>query len=282
MTDPIRSGASLSTAESHWLHPSQIRAPLIVLIHGFTGDGEYLRKFATYCEGYGFLTALFEYDSYLGIDDAATKLTHRLAAAGERLIDVGFALIGHSMGGLVARAAICSLSPNHRKALKGLVTLGTPNAGTLSRELVGYMLDWAESISKPHPFARSKACVSSQQLTKSDSQRFLDSLHSEEARLGDTVPRLSVSGGLSYLETASNRIRDRLQHIILQRLINELPNDGLVGESSADLRSAMSPSRNEIEHLNNYDEFLRINHSYLAANQDIATIVVNWLRERWH
>jgi len=253
-----------------------VTGPLVVLIHGFTANGDYLHDMATYCEGHGLISAIFQYDSYVGIDDAAEKLVQRLGAVAASVTKTGFSLVGHSMGGLVARTAAVELTPNLRTALKSVVTLGTPNQGTLSHRLVGHMLDWAENVAGPNPFARAVACRSSQQLTRTDSGRFIDELSRRERGRGE-FPMLSVSGGLAYLECGkAGGVRSRLQNLLIQAALGE-DNDGLVTERSADLRNAF-PSSEAVEHLSDYSEHSKTNHTYLVRNQEVATRVIGWMR----
>jgi pimeloyl-ACP methyl ester carboxylesterase len=275
--DPARAGASLENVDGRWLTPRDVGGPLIVLIHGFTASGQYLERFARFFQGHGATPAIFQYDSYTGIDEACRKLLSRLAAVAQPISEVGLVLLGHSMGGLVARLAAVELTAPLRASLRAIVTIGTPNQGTLSHELVGHMLDWAETVSDPHPFARAAACRSSLQLTRTDPEQLIDTLRAREAA-ERRAPMLSVSGGLAYLETTRRKgARDRMQNVLIQRLLKETPNDGLVAESSADLRR-LFPEVGDVHHINDYDDYSTTNHTYLIRNQEVATRVLHWLR----
>jgi len=73
----------------------------------------------------GFDAVLLDYDWRLDIATLGKLLAERLAADGRDQI----ALIGHSMGGLVARAALMHTAG---KQVSQLIMLGTPNSGSLA------------------------------------------------------------------------------------------------------------------------------------------------------
>jgi hypothetical protein len=92
---------------------------------------------------------------------------------------------------------------------------------------------------------------------------------------------MSISGGLPYLEfggTGDGGFSGALRNMVLQRLIGERPNDGLVAESSSDITDVLgaAPGQN---HSREYPAYDQINHTYLSRNQQIANILVRWLRE---
>jgi pimeloyl-ACP methyl ester carboxylesterase len=78
-----------------------------------------------YLRARGFAAELFDYDWRLSVGELAGMLAERLRAArGTRL-----AIVGHSMGGLVARAALAHSGTAH---VERLVLLGTPNCGSFA------------------------------------------------------------------------------------------------------------------------------------------------------
>jgi pimeloyl-ACP methyl ester carboxylesterase len=83
---------------------------------------------------------LHAYDWRLGIDELGRDLAARIAAAREPVI-----LIGHSMGGLVARMAMRMLP---RRCVRKLIMLGTPNRGSFAPVL---------AIRGTYPFVREVA-----------------------------------------------------------------------------------------------------------------------------
>ena len=284
--DVVRTGPELNLSSTgKWLTPRDINAPVAILIHGFTSHGRYLQEMAEFLDGHDLCCATFNYDSYLGIDTAAKELVAALKYFEKSLLGHGYGLIGHSMGGLVARQFVHTVDSSLRKRLRGIVTLGTPHDGALTdQRWLGFMLDWADLLTDPSPFARSPLCRSAAQLTRQHSEPLIDRLNEDDRRKRLSHRMLSISGGQAYLELGKDSIiavfkrhlgfdRNRL----LQKIIGEHPNDGLVRESSADLTRVLGRQDGRIEHRNNYLSFSRTNHTNLARNQEVAGIVAQWL-----
>jgi hypothetical protein len=178
------------------------------------------------------------------------------------------------MGGLVARDFIHGGPRDVLAALRGVALLGTPNRGTVTHGVLGMLLDWAEALAGPNPFARSFACRAALQLTAGDAEQFLASLNARASTVPPRMAVLSVSGGLNYLEFGGtdgfgNRVRNRL----LQAAIAETPNDGLVAESSANVSHLLRAAT----HDNHHPDYRTINHTHLVRNQGIADVLVRWL-----
>lgn len=286
--DVARTGADLLlSGTGHWLTPRDVTAPLVVLIHGFTSHGRYLQELARFIDGHGLCAATFNYDSYLGIDRGADDLVARLIPVAEPLRGHGLAFVGHSMGGLVARLAARRLAVPLRDALRGVVCLGTPHRGALAdHRWLDFMLDWAEALADPNPFARSPLCRAARQLTRQDPEALIDDLNGADSTSPLPHPMLSISGGQQYLDLGSSVFEGVTRRLrldrstILQRLIDDQPNDGLVPESSSDLTRVLGGLDGRVEHRNDYLAYPRTNHTNLARNQEVAGIVVQWLIER--
>lgn len=277
--DVSRAGAELVDAASgSWLAPSQITSRLVIFVHGFTSHGRYLQPLAQYVAHYGFQTAIFNYDSYLGIDAAAASLRRLLLPLQTPLRSYGFCLVSHSMGGLVSLQFACNTISDN-PGLRGLVNLGTPHRGTLNKRVVGMMLDWADQVTLPNPYARSAACRASLQLTRSDAGALIDTLVSEcQAKI--TLPMLSISGGMEFLEVGGIGpigYAQGLKNKLLQRIIDHQPNDGLVPENSANAVAVLGSQKGR-QHLNTYADFPRTNHTHLTRNQQVAQLVAMWLQ----
>ena len=88
---------------------------------------------ANYAHDEGLVPALFNYNSYEGVEAAALHLGTRIASIWSDEHKPGYALVGHSMGGLVALDFACSLASP--APLKSIALLGTPNAGVPNRRL---------------------------------------------------------------------------------------------------------------------------------------------------
>lgn len=285
--DVVRHGAALICSESHeYLQPADITAPLVVVVHGLTSSGEYLGALERYihrhesheCKKY--LCAMFNYDSYLGIDFAGQVLAHLLGDFKNQIRQYGLVLVAHSMGGLVIRYAISLLAANDIKVL-GLILLGTPNTGFFGKRFfVDRLLDWAEVVSTSNPYLRQSACPAVRQLIGSDQEHLIETLNAASLNLSHHPPTLSISGGLGYWELAQGQwnFRDRIANLIIQWQLNERPNDGLVPESASDLRKVISGDPN-IQHVNSYPEYKQINHSGLTGNQSIFQKIAAFLDE---
>lgn len=248
----------------------------VLFIHGFTADARYMASLMRQFAGAGYKCLVYEYPSDRGIDVAADTLlgllraydTHGLVSK-EKL-----SLVGHSMGGLVARAfvSLSSGSPFVRK----VVTLGTPHGGTLkSGALLRLFLGWGEHVSGLNPNAFSVKSRSALQLIESDgSPSYLERLRSSEvSALG--VSFHSVSGGLGRLTFGRGMFRDLFANAYIQSNIAS-PNDGLVAELSSDVTSASEVNcGRESTHTSSYPEYDFTNHSYLVENQTVAMTAVS-------
>jgi len=285
--DAIRAGTRLIGLQTDsWVAAGDISRRAAIVIHGFTADSTYMRRLADYIQRHNYFSALFEYNSYLGIDSAAALLAEKLERIRAPLQEHGFVIVAHSMGGLVARQLARTLRGS-LGGLRGMVLLGTPNNGTVrgpNKKLVlSYMLDAAEALSIPNPFARLPICRSALQLTCSDDYSFIETLNAADRNDPHGVPMLSISGGLEYLEFGAqggNRMVNGIKNAVLQSLIKESPNDGLVPESSSNIAAVLS-SPDPHRHRNDYAEYLSTNHTYLDQNQSVADLVVEWVQSLW-
>lgn len=73
----------------------------------------------------GFAVTLHDYDWRLGIEDSGESLAERLREQGSRRL----AIVAHSMGGLISRAALALPGTRH---VERVVLLGTPNRGSFA------------------------------------------------------------------------------------------------------------------------------------------------------
>lgn len=116
--------------------------PPVVLLHGFIGNRSVfapLRR-SLLKGGWPQVTAINYSPLTADIRHAATTLhhhiTHLCATTGSNHVD----LVGHSLGGLIARYAVQRLGTHTH--VRTVVTLGTPHGGT-----------WAARLLSPHPIA---------------------------------------------------------------------------------------------------------------------------------
>jgi pimeloyl-ACP methyl ester carboxylesterase len=277
--DPLRSGPQLHAWRTgDWLAAEDLTGPLVVFIHGLAASSISVAKLAAHVSR-TFPVAVFDYLSHEGIDRGADDLSRRLDRFSSRLATARFAIIGHSMGGLVARQFARHATERLRAALSGLATLGTPHGGARSRRWLAFLLDLVERDELPNPFARSLACPATRQLLGADSQALVTALLEADRSDPLKMPVLTLSGGLNYIElfepgTRWNGIANRFIQANLT-----LPNDGLVEESSADITRCFDMAPDWARHRNDYGAWSSTNHTHLVSNQDVGDLLMDWLTQ---
>ncbi len=129
----------------------------------------------------GFAAEFHPYDWRLDLDESASLLASRIAAAGAPVT-----LIGHSMGGLVARIAAAKLP---KRSVRRLILLGTPNFGSYAPVL---------AIRGTYPFVRRLAA-----LDRRHTPEFLaDCIFSTFPGLYQLLPRERSPAGIDLLNAA--------------------------------------------------------------------------------
>jgi hypothetical protein len=243
-----------------------------LFIHGFTADATYMRPLMEQFTQNGYCALAFNYPCYHGIDSAARSLKQLLATfdalTNSNISSKKIIIVGHSMGGLVARAFI-GPEGGHNYVRK-VFTLGSPHGGTLiESRMLPWFVTWGESISGLVHGGFSKSSKSALQLMQADGPTPYLSLLQKTTVPEGTVEFHSISGGKNYLTFGEGGgLRERVLNIVIQRELKSDKNDGLVLESSSNLSNpkfAMCASG--CMHHNSYEDFKLLNHTHLCESQ---------------
>jgi pimeloyl-ACP methyl ester carboxylesterase len=115
--------------------------PVTVLVHGCKGSAGKFRTMAQLYAFHGQQAVCFSYNDHDSLVDASGQLIHALDTLESRMQNHDVTVIGHSMGGLVARKALISGRPDSLRRddidLK-LVTVSAPFGGIRSAEPCGW------------------------------------------------------------------------------------------------------------------------------------------------
>lgn len=253
-------------------HADFRRPRTVVLIHGFTADASYMRKLGNAFIGAGYTAFAYEYACYQGIDYAARALVDLFKQQDARLSVHKTVLVGHSMGGLVARAFV-ALEGGDRWVRK-VITLGTPHAGTLRHaKVLQRFAQLGERLTGLNPRGYGMSSASALQLMQADGQ---EPLLQRINAATPAVPCLSISGGHANLDFGRGIVKNYFANRWLQKRLSQ-PNDGLVSESSSDLTCVLvNPAPGPCSHHCHYTDYPNVNHSYLVENQAVAWEAVNF------
>jgi triacylglycerol esterase/lipase EstA (alpha/beta hydrolase family) len=120
-----------------WLMPRAVAPALngsvpVLLIHGYVNNAAALWRLwkALVGKGFGVYTINLE-PVYAGIDDYAAPIAARIAAIRAATGATGVVLVGHSMGGLAARAYLRACAQQQAPSgVAKVITLGSPHHGT--------------------------------------------------------------------------------------------------------------------------------------------------------
>ena len=255
----------------------------IILVHGYNASSDCLKPLAEVLFEYGFNPFIFIYNSTRGIEFAAKNLNAQLmrynSLGNGVLLQNKCSFVCHSMGGLVARVLI-QLTDSVR-FVSSLVTLGTPHSGTLNNEyLVEILITYREFMTKTVS-GFGTDCQSIKELTGRDRGKnghpILIQLKTEVANL-EKIPILSISGGKRHLDVVGSSIFNDFDNKKLQSIFKDNANDGLVLESSSDLRTAIGIGSSNIKHKNDYLEYDYTNHTFMINNADISLQISDWLK----
>jgi pimeloyl-ACP methyl ester carboxylesterase len=117
------------------LSADQALQPMGVLLYAYA-------RLQLELQGRGFSSSLYPYDWRLGLDELGAGLAAYIRTRGEPV-----AMIGHSMGGMVARVAVRQLP---KRLVRKLILLGTPNFGSYAP---------VQALRGTYPFVRKVALI---------------------------------------------------------------------------------------------------------------------------
>lgn len=239
---------------------------LLVQVHGLCMNDLQWRRGghdhgARLAEDLGFTPVHLHYNSGMAIAHNGKALSHLL----QQLLDAWpvridrFALLGHSMGGLVARAAIAEAARRRHgwvRRLDQLVFLGTPHHGA-PLERGGNMLERALGATRwTAPFARLG------QLRSAGIQDLRHGAPAGQAPLPRHVSIYAIAGSTARGEATDSRVW--------------VPGDGLVPVASA-LGEHRNPGRDLALPASRRLVVAGTGHLDLLASQDVYRRLAHWL-----
>lgn len=249
---------------------------IVILIHGFTADASYLEQLMQDLADDQISIFVFEYACYRGIDRAAENLRHRLSLLDRqgKLSSKRITLVGHSMGGLVARYFVSLLEGD--KYVRTVITLGTPHLGTLcNSEILPLIIEWSHSVASAAPIAFTPKSRSALQLIGHDAKPTLLDRLLKAPPPQQAVQFYSYSGGYPNIEFGKGFLKNSIAQHWLRKNLSK-PNDGLVEELSSNIASEQfKVSIPLARHFNDYPEYSDTNHSNLVTNQGVALEVLD-------
>jgi pimeloyl-ACP methyl ester carboxylesterase len=132
---PVRGLVSCGSSESGELELEPAR-PLVVFVPGWGDDGTRFREMALRFELQGQQVACYDYDQRQSLEESSGRLARDLEELETRLQPSRIVVLGHSMGGLVARRALVQDRKDALRSGEGftyrLITVASPFGGIRS------------------------------------------------------------------------------------------------------------------------------------------------------
>lgn len=112
----------------------------VVLVHGINGSPRDFKDMLPRFDETNYQPILFFYPTGMPLEDAASQLGRRLGELMARHPAPRYAVVAHSMGGLVAKGAIDTINPDETIAGQGVfVSLASPWAGVDGAQYADHM-----------------------------------------------------------------------------------------------------------------------------------------------
>ena len=267
--------------------------PLVVLRHGIVSDSTIFDRFSQRVHS-DIPSAAINNVSY---DWKRSVLENGLLLAAEiaRLPHTRLAIVGHSMGGLIARVANLALTDpsfakavrdsaftsgygsneivaaerlqkisHDEKSVKCVICLATPNAGAMTNAQLTYSAYLSRKLF-------NAALQSVQDLTGVRLFRFLQTFST-------VADCLTISG--SSESRYGRGVIGSFRGIVGVSL--SLPNDGVVEDASVDLRAATLPPEFDLthhQHLRQYRNCHEVHHLNIYNSAEVARHAIDYLKQ---
>ena len=212
-----RPGAYGLQFDDHWEEQPSDR-PLVVLVHGYSASPDSLSGIRSTLVQHGWPCAFFAYPNDGPLVESGELLASELSNFGDAFPDREVIIVAHSMGGLVARAAIeySDWSPGN---VRQLIMVCTPNHGTQWAHLPGGLECWEyvhTALETEQAIHIAQSLADGLNEARSDlkpDSKFLRALN-ERPRKGDIHYSLILGTGASLTQQEMDQLRERVTNCL--------------------------------------------------------------------
>lgn len=208
--------------------PDLIACKRVILIHGLAAHYIYLWPMAWYLNRNGFSVTTFGYRSWFwSIERHAERFAVELGRLEQDPNVDSFAVVAHSMGGIVTRQAILSglnglsgdsakSSPGAFSKLKRVVMLGSPNHGSPQARRFGRIFPFCKTVrqlsDRPGSFVRGLPSPTQAEfgIIAAQKDRVVPEASSQLAAAKDHITLASGHNGLLFRPTVLKQVREFL------------------------------------------------------------------------
>lgn len=139
-----------------------------------------------------------------------------------------------------------------------------------------------EALTGLIPQVEVTSCQAVKDLLKNDeneNQATINILNKNWSQAHELLPTLSISGGLNALYFGNNQLNNGIRNHLIQKLIGDSENDGIVTEKSVNISKFTVINSERYTHINTYDEYPTTNHNNIHLNQSVRTKILSWLHD---
>ena len=112
----------------------QDKSPIVLFIHGLRGQADTFDAIREYLRSSGLRTASVTYDGRKSLAVSAREVSEQVESVLSKDTDTRLILVGHSMGGLIARYWVEDPAVSSERVAR-IITVGTPHGGSRWAEL---------------------------------------------------------------------------------------------------------------------------------------------------